>query len=198
MDLFFSVTGYDIDYVDELAVYLNDNLLGYLSTGPNNGLNAVDSFPIPAAAQLPGENRIKFVQKTVGWTWGVTNLLVADYRLPRPDVTLTVGVMDPGEYGYKYGSNQHKTAFTAGFTGTSMDLVFSVTGYDIDYVDEIAVYLNDNLLGYLSKGPNNRLNAGDSFSIPAGAQIPGENRIKFVQKKAGWVWGVTHLLLAEP
>jgi hypothetical protein len=180
MDLFFSVTGYDIDYADEIAVYLNDNLLGYLNEGPDNGLNAGDSFSIPAGAQIPGENRIKFVQKTAGWTWGVTNLLLADYRLPRPDVSLTVGVMEVGEYGYKYGSNQHKTTFTAGFTGTSMDLLFSVTGYDI-----------------LSKGPNNGLNAGDSFSIPAGDQIPGENRIKFVQKTAGWIWGVTNLVLSE-
>jgi hypothetical protein len=105
--------------------------------------------------------------------------------------------MEVGEYGYKYGSNQHKTKLTAGFTGTSMDLLFSVTGYDIDYVDEITVYLNDNLLGYLSKGPNNGFNAGDSFAIPAGAQISGENRIQFVQKTAGWAWGVTNLLLAE-
>jgi hypothetical protein len=53
------------------------------------------------------------------------------------------------------------------------------------------------LLGYLSKGPNNGLNAGDSFAIPAGAQNPGENRIKFVLKTSGWTWGVTNLLLAE-
>ncbi len=197
MDLFFSVTGYDIDYADEVAVYLNDSLLGYLSKGPDNGLNAGDSFAIPAADQISGENRIKFVQKTAGFTWGVTNLLLADYSLPLSDITLTVGVMDVGEYGYKYGSNEHATELTVGFTGTSIDLLFSVTGYDIDYTDEIAVYLNDNLLGYLSKGPNNGLNAGDSFAIPADAQISGVNRIKFVQKTEGWIWGVTNLLLAE-
>jgi len=196
-DLFFSVTGYDIDYDDEVAVYLNDSLLGYLSKGPNNGLNAGDSFAIPAADQISGENRIKFVQKTAGFTWGVTDLLLAEYSLPLSDITLTVGVMENGEYGYNYGSSEHKTTLIAGFKGTSMDLLFSVTGYDIDYTDEIAVYLNDNLLGYLSKGPNNGLNAGDSFAIPASAQISGLNRIRFAQKTEGWTWGVTGLLLAE-
>ena len=136
--------------------------------------------------------------KTAGWTWGVTNLLLADYRLPPPDVTLVVGVMDTGEYGYRYGTGQHKLGLTIGFAGTSRDLVFTVIGYDIDYTDEVRVYLNDNFLGYLSKGPNNGLNAGDSFSILAGAQLSGENRIKFVQKKAGWIWGVTNLMIAEP
>jgi subtilisin family serine protease len=197
-DLFFSVTGYDIDYTDELAVYLNNNFIGYLSKGSNNGLNAGDSFLIPASAQISGLNRIKFVVKTAGWIWGVTNLLVADYRLPPPDVTLSVGVMDTGEYGYKYGNNQHKIGLTVGFTGTSGDLVFTVTGYDIDYTDEISVYLNDNFIGYLSKGPNNGLNAGDSFSIPGADQISGENRIKLVQRKVGWMWGVTNLMVAVP
>jgi subtilisin family serine protease len=196
-DVFFSVTGFDIDYTDELAVYLNDNFIGYLSRGPNNGLNAGDSFLIPASNQLNGENRIKFVLKTAGWIWGVTNLLAADYRLPLPDVTLSIGVTDTGEYGYKYGSNQHINGLTVDFTGTSGDLLFTVTGYDIDYSDEIGVYLNDNFLGYLRRGPNNGLSAGDSFAIPAGDQISGENRIKFVQKKPGWIWGITNLMVAE-
>jgi hypothetical protein len=197
LDLVFSVTGYDIDYSDEIAVYLNDNPVGYLKKGPNNGLNAGDSFLIPVSDQLPGENRIKFVQKTPGFMWGVTNLLVAEDTLPPPDVTLTLGVMDTGQYGHNYGTNQNSTELTVGFQGTSVDLVFSVTGYDIDFIDELAVYLNDNLLGYLSKGPNNGLNSGDSFPIPASDQLTGENRIRFVLKTAGWTWGVTNLLVAE-
>jgi hypothetical protein len=199
VDLYFFVTGYDIDYADEVAVYLNDDLLGYLSKGPDNGLNSGDMFPIPASAQLAGENRIKLAVKTAGWKWGVTDLLLSESSLPPPDVTLTLGVMDTGQYGYNYGGSQYADELVVGFEGTSMDLVFSVSGYDIDYVDdEVAVYLNDNLLGYLSRGPNNGLNGGDSFPIPASAQLAGENRIKFVVKTAGWVWGVTNLLLAQP
>ena len=76
--------------------------------------------------------------------------------------------------------------------------MFTVTGYDIDYKDEIGVYLNDIFLGYLAKGPNNGMNAGDSFSIPAGDQYTGENRIRFVQKSPGWMWGITNLMIAEP
>jgi hypothetical protein len=197
MDLVFSVTGYDIDSgSDEVAVYLNGVLLGYLSQGPDNGLNSGDSFSIPASVQLTGENRIKFVQKFSGYTWGVTNLLLAEDTGP-PQVALTVGVMDTGQYGYNYGSGEHEKELIATFTGTTMDLVFSVTGYDIDDADEVRVYLNDVLLGYLSKGPDNGLNSGDSFPIPASVQLTGENRIKFVQKVAGWKWGVTNLFLTQ-
>jgi hypothetical protein len=112
-------------------------------------------------------------------------------------LTLTVGVMDTGEYGYNWGSGQYRKEFIVGFVGTTLDLVFSVTGYDIDEGNEVKVYLNDVLLGNLSKGPNDGLNSGDTFPIPASDQLTGENRIKFVQKVGGWKWGVTNLLLAE-
>jgi hypothetical protein len=113
------------------------------------------------------------------------------------EIPLIVGNMDSRAFGHNYGSDMHETGLTATFEGTSMDLVLSVTGYDIDYMDEISVYLNDQLLGHLSYGPNNSLNSGDSFAIPADKQQTGENRIKFVQKTAGWTWGVTNLLVAE-
>ena len=181
VDLVFSVTGYDIDYSDEVAVYLNGTPLGYLSKGPDNGLNKGDIFSIPATAQLSGENRIRFVQKTAGFTWGVTNILLTEYIGP-PEVNLTVGDTDTGEYGYNYGSSEHETELKVTFEGTLEDLVFSVTGYDIDYSDEVAVYLNSNLLGYLSKGPNNGLNTGDRFPIPASNQLTEIGRATLREK----------------
>jgi Fe-S cluster assembly iron-binding protein IscA len=198
-NLVLSVTGYDIDYADEVAVYLNGVLLGYLSQGVNGGVNGGDSFCIPAADQVSGENRIRFVQKTAGWAWGVSNLLVVEETGSTcpPEVALTVGVMDTGQYGYKYGSRQHEKWLIATFEGTTTDLVLSVRGWDIDYSDEVAVYLNGVLLDYLSPGVDGGLNGGDSFSIPAVDQLSGENRIRFVQKTAGWAWGVTNLLVAE-
>jgi hypothetical protein len=140
------------------------------------------------------------VQKTAGFTWGVTNLLLEQDTgggTGPPEVALTLDVMDTGQYGYNYGSSLHQTELVATFTGTTLDLVFSLTGYDIDYVDEVAVYLNGVQLGYLSPGSNNGLNGGDSFSIPAVDQLSGENRIRFVQKTVGFTWGVTNLLLTE-
>jgi ABC-type amino acid transport substrate-binding protein len=201
MDLVLSVSGYDIDYADEVAVYLNGVLQGYLSVGANNkDLNGGDSFCIPVGDQVSGENRIRFVQKTAGWMWGVTKLLVAQITgggsCP-PQVPLTVDVLDTGQYGHNYGSNQHPTELIATFEGGTMDLMLSVSGYDIDYADEVAVYLNGVLQGYLSLGLDNGLNGGNGFPIAVGSQLSGENRIKFVQKTAGWMWGVTNLLLAQ-
>ena len=58
------------------------------------------------------------------------------------------------------------------------------------------VSLNGVLLGYLSRGPNNRLNGGDTFAIPASQQLAGTNQLLFEQARSlRWKWGVTNLLV---
>jgi ABC-type amino acid transport substrate-binding protein len=194
IDLQLSVTGYDIDLADEVAVYLNDELLGYLSVGPNNGLNSGDVFPIMLQQQRPGTNIVEFRQKVPGYKWGITNLLIDEFL---PDVTLTVGVMDTGAYGWGYGSRQHEAGLVAAFQNSGIDLQLSVTGYDIDLADEVAVYLNGQLLGYLSVGPNNGFNSGDVFPIMLQQQRPGTNIVEFQVAVPGYKWGITNLLIDE-
>jgi subtilisin family serine protease len=279
-------TGYDIDDPagDEVAVFVNDSFLGYLSNGPDNGLSAGDSFTIPTSLQVPGANVLSFRQKVPGWIWGVTNLLLIDGALPLaittasvPDATfaesyaatlegtggtapytwsivggalptgltldasgeisgtpttpgsfpftarvtdadsvtadrpftltvngtvgllLQINVLDTGQYGYGYGASENQSELNATFISTGVDLTLQATGYDIDDPagDEITVLLNGNFLGYLSNGPNNSLNAGDIFAIPASLQLSGANVITFKQKVPGWAWGVTDLLLTD-
>jgi len=199
-DLLLSVTGYDIDWPDEIAVYFNGVHIDTLSVGADNGLNAGDTLALPAAAQRPGSNEVLFVQKVPGWTWGVTDLLLSEgITVPEAgDAALTLGVLETGRYGHRWGSNANKRQFLATFEATGTDLQLDVTGYDIDWPDEILVYLNGTHLGNLSKGPNNKLNAGDTLVIPASGQRPGSNEILFFQKTPGWIWGVTQLLLTDP
>ncbi len=196
-DLVLSVTGFDIDYDNEITVYLNGAPLGNLRIGPNNGLNGRDMFAIPADLQLPGINEILFFEKTAGWTWGVTNLLLSEGQVTGGpgDVVLSPDVLETGKYGHKYGTGIHETQFRANFLSSSNDLTLSVTGFDIDFPDEIAVYLNGVPIGFLSPGTNNGLNAGDSFAIPSDMQVPGTNEVLFVETTPGWKWGVTNLLL---
>jgi hypothetical protein len=113
------------------------------------------------------------------------------------EVVLQIGVMDSGQYGYSYGTSQHRSGLYATFLGTGVDLALHVSGYDIDDPsgDEVEVHLNGTFLGYLSNGPDNGMNAGDVFAIPVSLQQPGPNLIYFKQKVPGWKWGVTNLLL---
>ena len=195
-DLQLSVNGYDVDQSTEVAVYLNGGRLGHLRRGPNNALNAGDSFLLPAALLVNGRNQIEFRQANPGWKWGVTNLLVSDPNAG-PPVALDVGVQNDGRYGRNYGSKRHYDALTATFnTDAGADLQLGVSGYDIDKTTEVAVLLNGNLIGHLRRGPNNGLNAGNSFTLPAAQLNNGQNLIVFQQATPGWKWGVTKLLVA--
>jgi len=192
-DLELNVTAFDVDYNDEISVHLNGDQIGYLSKGPNNGLNAGDTISIPVSQQIAGENYLEFKQGTPGWVWGVTDLLLRE----SVDIVLTPNIIDTNEYGWRWGDGLHEAELSVGFQYTGADFELSVTAFDVDYNDEISVHLNGNLIGYLSKGPNDGLNAGNTFSIPVSQQQEGENRLEFRQRSPGWIWGVTNLLLSQ-
>jgi subtilisin family serine protease len=199
---YLTVDGFDIDYEDELAVYVNGVLLGYLATGANLGLNGGDVFTLDPALLVAGENTIEFRVKTVGWKWGVTNFGVMTSAVPDPPppvIALTVGVVDAGEYGHNYGTSQHETTVVATFTGDGVTAYrLLVTGYDIDSAAEVAVYANDNFVANLIAGPDNGLNMGDVFILDPSLLVSGENTIEFRQSTAGTTWGVTGLAVMLP
>lgn len=192
---YLSVTGWDIDYGDEISVHLNGTEIGFLTKGPNNGLNEGDLFELAPPLVVTGENIIEFRDRTPGWTWGVTGLGVISEPPPGPPVVdLTVDVVDPGSYGYNYGTNEHETVLSAVFPGDGTSTYYlQVTGFDIDYADEISVSLNGFEIGFLSKGPNNSLNAGDTFTLVPPQVVSGPNTLEFRQRTPGWTWGVTEL-----
>ena len=125
---------------------------------------------------VAGQNTIEFRQREPGWKWGVTNLVVLSQPPPGtpPVVALTVDNVDNGLYGNKYGTDEHETLLAATFTSDGTSTYYlQVTGYDIDYADEIAVHLNGTPIGFLTKGPNNVLNAGDLFTLPPTLLVAG-------------------------
>ena len=199
---YFQATGYDIDYDDEVSVYLNDSPIGFLTEGPDNALNAGDLFTLPPTLSVVGPNTLEFRQRTVGWTWGVTSLAVlsAPPAGSAPVIALTVDVVDPGSYGHNYGTDEHETVLVATFTGDGTSTYYlQVTGYDSDHTAEISVHLNGSQIGVLTKGPNNGLNNGDLFTLAPHLLVAGQNTVEFRQSEPGWTWGVTNLaVLSAP
>ena len=195
------VSGYDVDYTDEISVTVNGNFIGYLATGPDLDLNAGDVFLLDTTLLNGGTNTIAFEVSTAGYTWGVSDLAVLPAGTPpppppppAPDVDLTVGTPDTGQYGNNYGSNANPTVVVAAFEGDgTSSYELHVTGYDVDYADEISVTVNGNLIGYLARGKNNRLNDGDVFLLDPAILQAGTNTIEFKVSTSGYKWGVTSL-----
>jgi hypothetical protein len=190
-NLILSVDGYDIDVGTEVEVHLNDTSLGFLSTGPNNGFNATDSFTISASDIDSGENLLTFTNTTPGFIWGISNVLLASASTP-----LSLGQADSSEYGHRFGSDQNRESKSFVFPASSSNLILSVDGYDIDTSDEVEVLLNGVSLGFLSRGPNNSFNAGNAFAINANDINNGDNTLTFANTTPGFIWGISNVLLS--
>jgi hypothetical protein len=112
-----------------------------------------------------------------------------------PVIRLQMHAWENGAYGYSYGTSQHDTRLVAVF---SRDQVKShwlhVTGYDIDSADEVSVYLNGELLGYLTPGATNAPSMPTFFFVDNDDLLStGDNRLEFRQKTRGETWGVKDL-----
>ena len=198
-NLTLSLTGYDIDLSDEVEVSLNGSSLGFLTPGPNEGLNGGDSFAITASQQQAGENLLTFSQAlNPNYKWGLTDILL-EAGLPTADFAITPGIVESGEYGNLYaGQVEPDGEVTATFAGAGTDLTLSLIGYDIDLSDEVEVLLNGSTLGFLTPGANEKLNSGDSFVITASQQQAGTNLLTFSQAlNPSYKWGVTDILLEQ-
>ena len=98
------------------------------------------------------------------------------------DIELIANVIETAEFGNRYnGQTDADGVITASFANTGGDARLSLKGFDVDFHNEIEVLLNGDRLGFLSTGPNNGLNNGDSFSIAASEQVAGSNIITIKQ-----------------
>ena len=185
------LTAYDVDARDELSVYLNDGLVGYLPRGPNNGLTAPQVIDLPVAQQVDGANVLEIRQKNPGWIWGVTQIGLFDVP------SLKRNLLDPAQWGWRWGTTNNKERVTFTFEGNGLPRELHLTAYDVDSGNELSVYLNDALIGYLAKGPNNGLTAPQVIDLPVAQQVDGANVLEIRQKNPGWIWGVTQIGLFD-
>ncbi len=191
-----SFDGFDIDFDNELEVFLNGNSLGFIDAGVNEGTASYE-LAIAASAQNTGENELEFRQAiNPAFKWGVTNVLLSSSF----DVDLTVGTAETGRYGNKYagasGASDTDGVVSASFTGAGTDLVLSFDGFDIDFDNELEVFLNGDSLGFIDSGVNEGT-ASYELAIAASAQNTGENELEFRQAiNPAFKWGVTDILLS--
>ena len=195
-DLTLTVDGYDIDNSTEVSVWLNGQFIDYLDRTGNNSLGTTN-LRLPSSEQLPGTNQLEFRQRTSGWRWGVTNLLLQPATTSSNNSVLTIGVIETQTYGHRFNGSENSREIAAfSFESSGSDLTLQVTGYDIDSRTEVSVFVNDTDIGNLAVTDNNSL-ADSSFSIPMSSQVQGSNTLEFRQRRPGWIWGVTDILLTD-
>ncbi|MFC6639873.1 CARDB domain-containing protein [Sulfitobacter sediminilitoris] len=193
-DLVLSLTGYDMDDPREVEILLNGVGLGYLGMTGDNGTGTFQ-FDILASDQQVGDNVIEFRNINPNYTWGITELLLEPGVAV--DFDLVLGALETGSYGRNFnGTSDSDGLIRAGFTGTTEDLVLSLTGYDMDDPREVEILLNGVGLGYLGMTGDNGTGTFQ-FDILASDQQVGDNVIEFRNINPNYTWGITELLL-EP
>lgn len=111
-------------------------------------------------------------------------------------IQLSLDTPDAGEYGHRFGSNQHYSSLSARFQGHAEDVIVRARGYDVDRSGEVIVYLNGAILGRLAATANGKTGAVKQFLVPAAEQL-SNNQLKFVQRRPGETWGVTDIEVAS-
>lgn len=203
------VVGYDVDSIREVAVLLNNTLIGYLEKGPDNGAQA-SRLTIPANRYSNGENILRFKVATAGSRWGVKNININNVNgtsepttpsPPPPAPTepsiprLAIGLSNADDYGFSFRgvSNARETA-NFSFESTGDILTLTATGYDIDFENEVAVLINGNIIGYLETTPDDGTMIA-TLAVNIEDQVSGMNTLTFMQSVPGFRWGVTNIML---
>ncbi len=202
-DLELSLTTFDVDFDDELQVFLNGTSLGYLDKTPNKGIGN-DTLLLSSAALIAGENELTIQNENPDWMWGVNELRVDELQVTDAnadtfDFTLEVGSAPSGAFGNKYGNQTDADGKITGvfsLADASKDLELSLTTFDVDFDDELQVFLNGTSLGYLDKTPNKDI-GNDTLLLSSAALIAGENELTIQNENPDWMWGVNELRVDE-
>lgn len=184
--------GFDVDLSDEVEIILNDSAIGYLPVGENNAHTSVISIALPTHLLSPLQNRLIIKQNYNGYRWGVSSILLQ----PVDDlIPLNIGTTDNNRYGYRYGTSQHLNSVSFTFDSNESDLELNVRGFDIDSDTEVQVLLNEQSLGFLSPGQNNRHTDSETFFILKNRLRTTGNIISFRQSTQGYRWGINRIVL---
>lgn len=191
-DMVLSVDGYDIDNSTELLVYLNEQLIGGMINGPNDGV-ITSEFSIPALRQQEGTNIITFVPTDPSSTWGVSAMRLRD--VTGPVIVLNAGIRDESGYGYGFGSDSHMTVLRRViYTDGNTNLRIRARGYNAFVPDAVQTYFNGKHLGSLTSGGRRQSALPTYFDVAAADTVAGYNQLEFHFKRLpGLLWGVTKI-----
>jgi hypothetical protein len=179
-DRLLHLRGFDVDSADELGLWLNGRLLGWLTQSASGKYGPQALWWLPAAAQSAGENRIEIRQRTPGETWAVARLGL--YALPRAFGLLDT--MDGGDQGHGAGFELH-------LPGDPLGSLLGLACYDCDSGAEIALALGDRALVDLPAGLGDGWGVAYWLLLDAGRLGEGDNRLVVSNRQgSAETWGV--------
>lgn len=158
---------------------------GNRSSTATTGTGAAALLTIPLASLS--------VSSATPKTTSVTGTGQVSEQLPIAPLLLPKTGEDPTVYGWNDRSEHPESMVAAVFEGDGADRLLHLQGYAIDTSDEVGLWLNGTLLGYLSPATIGVLSTPSLWLLPAALQLPGENVVELVPRTENKLWGVTRL-----
>ncbi len=174
-DRLLHLQGYAIASPGEVGLWLNDTLLGYLSPAGRGLLSTPSLWLLPAALQVPGENRVALVPLTEGLVWGVTRLGL----YPFDSVWGNQEVERGGDLTHADGLELH--VFDQG-SGCTAGYLIDLSGWDVDSGGEIAIEFNGTPLVELPPTPEHAWGPGYHLWLAPEMVAAGDNRLSIANR----------------
>ena len=188
----FSYEIYDIDFDEEVRVYLNNVYLAYIkTTGEAKSVRRKIEFC--GSLLKPGNNLFEFRVQGSNRVWSVKDILLK-YRNIN-SINYNSDFNSALAFGNGFGTDKHPNYLVVNFNAEQdKSQVVSVRGWDIDQIQELSVYFNDDFIGRLTLGCNQCLGDIDRFELSDELMLPGKNQLLFVQRNKIEQWGLTDLI----
>ncbi|OGQ95292.1 MAG: hypothetical protein A2521_03950 [Deltaproteobacteria bacterium RIFOXYD12_FULL_57_12] len=188
-DRLLHLQGYAIDTPDEVGLWLNGILLGYLSAAADDGtfLSTPSLWLLPAALQLPGENTVELAPRTEDQVWGVTRLGL--YSLGSDlgsQEGATSGSLNPAD---SFELHLFSQGFSPGPSQAAGYLI-ELAGQDANSGEEIIIELNEAPLVELPQGDDQASEPVSQVRITDELLLPGDNRLLITSHGSTVPWGV--------
>jgi len=129
--------------------------------------------------------------------WGIDQVSL-DTAGASFDEIINVGGSPSSKYGNGWDGLKDpdgSVAFSFDVTDTSQDINLNLNAFDVDSNDEIKIILNGKTIDYLDP-TGNKATTAQSFTLANDDLISGSNSLEFVNKNAGWMWGIDQVALA--
>ena len=155
--LLLSFEAYDVDDGEEVQILLNGQFVAFAPTTANDQWGEKVSLLLPADfTNVDVENSVTFANRDASETWGVRNIAVTEvYQLP-----------SQSSFGYGCNADFEKVASVSFiFDGRPGDVAISFAAYDVDYADEVEIFINGKSTDLALTTSNNTWEAGDTIIL---------------------------------
>jgi len=163
-----SFEAWDIDYSTEVAIYINGQLVtNNLSVTSDNAWGNSESITLlDAEVNDTGTNVLKFTNTynpPYAFLWGIRNVQHSSSSTCSPGFEIP----EAGEYGMISGGDQsHTNEIEYCFDGQSGDVAIAFEAYDIDFVDEVWIYVNGQFVDTIAPTTDGSWGSMEAVTLP--------------------------------